>query len=457
MQRFDAVVVGAGSGLNIADALAGRGQSVAIVEEGPMGGTCLNRGCIPSKIEIHSADVMELLRRSAAFGIKTSPLRVDFAAITRRASQLVDRDAREIEAAIRANKRLTLFKARAAFVGDRTLRIGTKTIRGEKIFILAGTRPVVPPIPGLGGAMTSDQALRLTKQPRSLIVLGGGYIAAELAHFFGALGTQVTVVQRSGLLNREDQEIAAAFTQAFQSRHRLLLGYEVTRVERKAAKVVVHVAGKEGEKTLEADQLLVATGRVPNSDLLDVGKAGIRTDKAGYIVTNEFLETSAPGVWAAGDIAGKFLFKHSANLEATVAAHNALFPGRKYPADYTAMPHAIFTAPQIAAVGETEQQLQERRARYVVGRYWYKDTGMGAALQDEEGFVKLLAEKGTRKILGCHIIGPEAATLIHEVLVAMKHANAVDSLVSTIHIHPALSEVVQRAARAAAEELSSSR
>lgn len=449
MERFDSIIIGGGSGLDISSALAGKGERVAIVEEGPMGGTCLNRGCIPSKIVIHAADVMDVVRDAGKFGIHIpGKPRVDFAAITRRASRIVDADSRAIEKGIRANKQMTLFKTRGVFVGKKQLKVGKKTITADKVFILAGTRPAFPPIPGLKESkpMTSTEALRLTKQPKTMIVLGGGYIAAELAHFYGSLGTRVTVVQRSSvMMKREDREIAEAFTKSFGSRYTLLTDHHTERVQKKAGKFIVHVTHNGKKKRLVADQLLNALGRVPNSDILDAEAGGLALDKRGYIVTNEYLETNVPGVWAAGDIAGKYFFKHSANLEAQHALYNALNPKAKAPVDYTAMPHAVFSHPQIAGVGVTEEQLNEQRAEYLVGRYQYKNTGMGEALQETDGFVKLLVDPQSRAILGCHILGPHASTLIHEVLIAMKVGATVEALQHTIHIHPALSEVVERA------------
>ena len=189
----------------------------------------------------------------------------------------------------------------------------------------------------------------------------------------------------------------------------------------------------------------MATGRVPNTDILDVKKGGIDIDGQGYVKTNEYLETTASGTWALGDIAGRYLLKHSANMEAKYVIRNALRSEKK-PVDYWPMPHAIFSSPQIAAVGYTEEELKEKKIDYAAGRYMYSSSGMGLALAEKDGFVKILVGRDTRKILGCHIIGPEAPTLIHEVMVAMKANLAVDALLDAVHIHPATSEVVQRAA-----------
>jgi dihydrolipoamide dehydrogenase len=200
---------------------------------------------------------------------------------------------------------------------------------------------------------------------------------------------------------------------------------------------------------IKSDQLLVAAGRRTNSDGLDVDKTGLKTDERGFIITDEFLETNVKGIFALGDAVGHYLFRHSANLESEFNFHNIIDPSNKVPVDYGVMPHAIFSSPEIVGVGKTEQQLRAEKVDYVVGRQNYIDTAMGRAIEDRSGFVKILAEKETKKILGCHIMGTDASTLIHEVLVAMKSGDgSVRSITSTIHIHPALSEVIQRAAGA---------
>ncbi|MAG16334.1 dihydrolipoamide dehydrogenase [Candidatus Woesearchaeota archaeon] len=446
MEQFDVIVVGAGSGLTIVDSAASRGLKVALVEQGPMGGTCLNRGCIPSKMLIHAADVAETIQNSSKFGIRSKISSVDFKGIVSRVSKIVDGDAREIEEGIREEKNITLFKTEGKFIGKKKMQVDSSTITADKIFIMAGTRPLVPPIEGLEGSgfLTSKEALRLKKLPKTLTIIGGGYIAAELAHFFGSLGTKVNILQRDALLiPREDQEVAETFTDVFRKKHNVFLGYNAEKVEKKSSKFVVTASHGKLKKTIKSDQLLLAVGRVPNSDVLEVNKAGIKTNERGYINTNDYLETSAKGIWAGGDIAGKWLFKHSANLEAQYMYQNA-FDDEKMKVDYEPMPHAIFSSPQIAGVGAIENEL--KKGTYGVGKYEYIHTGMGTAIQDKTGFVKILVDKQTRKILGCHIIGTDASTLIHEVIVAMKAGADLSYLTGTVHIHPALPEVVQRAA-----------
>lgn len=447
MQTFDLIVIGAGSGLNISSAAAEKGLKVAVVEKGPMGGTCLNRGCIPSKIIIHSADVAETIRKSGLFGIKSKISSIDFRKITSRASNIVDTDAKEIEEGIKEDKNTALFKTEARFIADRTLKVGKETIKGNKIIIAAGTRPSVPNIEGLRDVnfITSDEALRLRKQPKTMTILGGGYIAAELAHFYGALGTKINIVQRREvLIPNEDYEISKKFTEIFMKKYNVLTGFDATKVERKGKKFILTAKSRKSTRKLISDQLLVATGRIPNTDLLDVAKTNVSVDKNGFVKTNDYLQTTAKNIWALGDIAGKFLFKHSANLEAEYVYHNAVL-GKKLKVDYTAMPHAIFSNPQVAGVGIREQDLKDKKIRYAVGKYQYIHSGMGTALQDNEGFVKIFADRKTRKILGCHILGTDASTLIHEVIVAMKAGLKADAISDAVHVHPALSEVVQRA------------
>ncbi len=451
VKKFDVIVIGAGSGLNISDAAASMGKKVAVVEEGPMGGTCLNRGCIPSKIVIHSASLLEEIKRASKFGINVKNNNVNFAAITGRASRIVDGDAKNIEYGIRHDKNHTLYKMRGKFIGQKLLQVGKEKITADKIFIAAGTRSLIPAIKGLDKVkyLTSTEALRLKKLPKNLIIIGGGYIAAELAHFFGALGSKITIIQRNiRLIPNVDEEVADKFTKIFSKKFKVVLNKEVTEVSKKNGKIMVYARDMVTNKidSYPGDELLLAVGRIPNTDILDVKAGGIELNEKGYVRVNEFLETNVPGVWAIGDIAGVYQFKHSANLESQYAYINA-FSKHKLPVDYRAMPYAIFSNPEVAGVGKTEQELRDKKIAYAVGKYEYIHTGMGTAILDEEGFVKFLVEKGTGKILGCHILGTQASTLIHEVVIAMRTGDgSINAIKEAIHVHPALSEVVQRAA-----------
>ena len=448
MEQFDVIVVGAGSGLQVSAAASRKGMKVAVVEEGPMGGTCLNRGCIPSKMLIHAAEIAQTVQNAAKFGIGAAIKNIRFAEITRRVAATVDEEAVQIEEANKNNPNITLFKRRAKFVGEKTLEVEGKQIKGETIVIAAGTRPVAPPIPGLDQVeyLTSDNGLRLEKLPKSMVMVGGGYIAAELAHFFGSLGCEMTIIEMAPkLLGRSDSGIANAFTELCSRRCTVLLEHKVVKVAKGGNGATVTMQDKDGKgKSVEGETLFLAVGRRPNTDILDVAKTGVEVTDKGYVKTNEYLETNVPGIWALGDIAGKWFFKHSANLEAEYVWRNA-FLGEKTPVDYAAMPHAVFTDPQIAGVGATEDELKAAGTPYKKGVYKYRHSGMGQAMLELHGFVKALADEKGEKILGCQILGPDASTLIHEVVVAMKNGLTAKQLAKTVHVHPALSEVVQRA------------
>jgi len=450
MKTFDLIVIGAGSGLDVAAGAAEQGLNVAIVEEGPLGGTCLNRGCIPSKMVIHSADVADTIAQAKLFGITASLKNINFKQVTDRANKEVDADARAIEQGVKAAKNETLFKGRGRFIAPYTLEVNGQKIQGKKIVIAAGARSSLPPIEGLDTVpyMTSTEALRQTKLPKSMIILGGGYIGVEMGHFYASLGCNITIVQRGPLLiPREDKDVADIFTNIWKKKYTVLTNTDAKKVEKKGSNVIVTIQTGNKTKQISAEKLLVATGVKPNTDMLQVDKTGVKTNKYGFITVNRFMETNIKNIWALGDIAGVYLFKHSANLEAEYVLHNIL-KSKKQAIDYYPMPHAIFTNPQIAGVGLTEQEAQEKKLNYGVGKYFYKHTGMGAALEEKDGFVKFIVDTKSREILGCHILGPEASILLHEVCVAMKanKKKALEIIRNTVHVHPAMSEIVQRAA-----------
>lgn len=446
-KQYDCIVIGSGAGLNVASAAAdGWNWKVAVMEDGPLGGTCLNRGCIPSKIIIHAADVAEEIRGSERYGIRAKIEYVDFAKVTGRATSYVDHDSRQMEDGLRRHPRIDLYKTRGEFIDAKTLRIGSDTIRSDKILIAAGARPTIPPIEGLKETdhITSTEALRLTKQPRSMIILGGGYIAAELGHFYGALGTEVTIVERgTSLLSRDDADISRTFTDLFSKKYRILLGQTATRVEQASDGMkVVYLEGPNGKRRVEGDALLVAVGITPNSDTLNLQDAGVKTNERGHIEVNEYMETSVPGIWALGDIVGKAPFRHAANYESEHVIAN-LRGSHKHAVDYSVMPHAIFSSPQVAGVGLTEQEAKEKGVSYDVRRFHYRQTAMGKALEEEHGFVKYLVDPGEDTIIGCHVVGPHASILIHEVVVVMRAGGSASMIRNAIHVHPALSEVLQ--------------
>ena len=447
-KRFDLIVIGSGSGLEVSSEAESRGLKVAVVEKGAFGGTCLNRGCIPSKMLIHCADVLETIQKAEIFGIKARVEAVDWQFIIRRAFDEVDADAKAIEEGNRQSPNIEVYKDQAHFLGPKTLEVSGEEITADTVVIAAGTRPSVPEVPGLRDVpyLTSDEALRLPEQPRRLVILGGGFIAAEMAHFFGSLGTKVTIVHRGPLLLRsEDEDVARRFTEVYSRKFDLLLDAHASRVYRNGSEVAMDVTRNGRTETIAADSLLVATGRVPNTDVLQVKRTGVEVDERGFVKTDEYLETSVPGIWALGDIVGKYLLKHSANLEAAYVANNVFSPDNRVAVDYQAMPHAVFASPQVASVGLTEQEAAARKIPYLTTSYDYNNTAYGSSIEDRDGFVKVLAQRETREILGCHIIGTDASILVQEVVNAMRMRLTTEAITQSIYVHPALPEVVQRA------------
>ena len=464
MKKFDLIVIGSGSGLDVANAAATeKGFKVAIIEKDKLGGTCLNRGCIPSKLLIHSADIIEIIKKADVFGITVKDYTIDFQQIVNRVNKIVNTDSNEIKKGLQASKNPQLFLQECKFIGEKKILIANdKIITSDTILIASGTRPNIPNIKGLKNVeyITSNEALSLKQQPKSLTIIGGGYIACELAHFFGSLGTKINIIQRNDLLiPNEDIDISTRVTDIFSKKYNIYLGYNAELVFydskdknglNKTKIINVIAKNKFGNYVkVSSDQLLIAIGRIPNSDLLSIEKSGVKINERGFIVVDEYLETNIKGIFALGDVVGKYQFKHNANNEAQYVYNNIVHPDKKIPVNYTAMPHAIFTNPQIAAVGYTEQQLTKEKIEYEKSIYPYIQTGMGQVIEDKEGFVKFLIDKRNRTILGCHIMGTYASILIHEVLVAMrigKDEGKIDNITRTIHIHPSLSEVISKAA-----------
>jgi len=460
MEEVDFLVIGSGSGLDVANVAVNRGQSVAIVEKGPLGGTCLNRGCIPSKLLLYHADVLETVERASEFHIDVDVTNVDFAEIVREVNEEVQSDSESIRQGLRSSSRHDLYEGKGEFVGERTVKIvggeddGTR-IRAETVLIAAGTRPSIPDINGIDEVdyLTSTEALQLEKPPDHLIIVGGGYIAAELGHFFGTFGSDVTIIgRRPNLLPEADEEVAESFTDRYAERFTVHAGYAATAVSESGEHVTVEAhpyeSGPDGgvldgdTVTVTGDTLLVAAGRTPNSDTLNLDAAGVETDERGFIETDEYLRTTADGVWALGDIVGEYLLKHNANHEAQAVVQN-LFGETLQPIEYTAMPFAVFASPEVVGVGARESDLQESDREYATRTYRYDQTARGSAMK-AEGFLKAIIDLDG-EILGCHIIGPEASNLVQEVVVAMKTGSgSVQDIRESVHIHPALSEVVQR-------------
>jgi mycothione reductase len=452
VQHYDLVVLGAGSG-NMLFGPELAHLRAAIVESDRFGGTCLNRGCIPSKMLVVAADAAIAVRSAEKLGVHATLDRVDWKAIKHRIFGRID-PIHDQAVAHRRRVGIDVYTEPARFIAPKVIAVGAQQISADTFVVAVGSRPVVPQIPGLDGVPfhTSDTIMRIDELPESLVIIGGGYIAAELGHVFGAFGTDVTIVQRGPrLLMNEDEQISARFTELTSARHRVLLEAEVLSVERRGDGVAVTVsqAGPDGtrtERTIEAGALLLSTGRRPNTDLIAATTGGLELDEHGHIATDGANHTCVPGVWALGDVSNHFQLKHMANAEVRVVRHNLMHPEDLRSLGQTLVPHAVFSDPQVASVGLTERQARERGIEPLVGVRDYADAAYGWALEDTTSFVKLIADPDRRTLLGAHIIGPQAATLIQPLLQAMTLGQTVDQLAhDVLYIHPALTEVVEQA------------
>jgi mycothione reductase len=446
-KSYDLVIVGAGSG-NTLPAHQFAGWRIAVVEADRFGGTCLNRGCIPSKMLVHTADVAQEVREAGRFGIGAQWTGADWPAIRERVFSRLD-PLPDLAVADREASGIDVYTGQARFLGPKVLRVGDTEIRADRLVLATGSRPRVPPVPGLAEVpyLTSDTVMRMETLPQSMAVLGGGYIAAEMSHLFGSLGTAVTIVERGEhMLSRNDTDIKTRFTEHYRERFDLRLSSTVDRVSATGTAVRLDLATPSGSQRVESQVLLVATGRMPNSDVLDVAAAGIEVDEHGHVRTDDTLQTGIQGIWALGDLANHFQLKHMANAEARVVWHNIAHPEQPRKANFPVVPAAVFADPQVASAGATEQDLRTRGQRYVSATRFYRDTAYGWALEDQASFVKVLADPGTRLLIGAHIIGPAASILIQPLIQAMCLGNTVDEIArGVLYIHPALSEVVEQA------------
>lgn len=447
MQEYDLIVIGSGAGMNVASNALQAGKRVAVVEHGLLGGTCLNTGCIPSKILIYPADVIRELEEAQAIGVAGKVSKVDFPLLLQRTRSFVREDRGRMEVGVQMVDLLTLYRETGEFVGDYQLLVGDETITAPKIVIASGARAIVPPIEGLQetGYLDHVSLLDLEALPQSLIIIGGGYIACEYGHFFSALGTKVTVLEMlPRLLSNEDPEISQVVERRFSRYAEIHTRYRVVRVERKAGlKAARAVHSDDGEEVeFSAEELLLAAGVRSNSDLLKPEKTGVETDEHGWIKVDQFLQTSKPNIWALGDATGKFMFRHTANYEAEIVWINA-FTDHQHSVDYHAVPHAVYGHPQVGAVGLTEEQAQDAGYEVLVGRARYLDVAKGYAMSEHDGMVKVVVEERTNRILGCHMVGPHAAILVQQIVYLM-NAGEQDyyPLADSQVIHPSLSEVV---------------
>ena len=444
MSHHDLLIIGAGSGNTIIGPEHDH-LDIAIAEPAEFGGTCMNRGCIPSKMLVYAADLSLNAQTANKLGVNSSFSGVDWEGIQRRIFGRIDPIA---EAGLNYRESLenvTVYRDKAAFISENTVAVGKEVVSADQIVIAAGASPVIPQLSGLNETPfhTSDSIMRITSLPDRIVIVGGGFIAIEMAHIFGSFGSEVTMILRGDELLREaDSSIRERITKIYKDRFTIYPSEEIEQVSH-AGKFLINL--KKGN-AIEADELLIATGRDPNTGFLEPEKGGIECNEAGYVITDEYLRTSAPRVWALGDVTNPLQLKHTANAEARIISHNLLNPENLLKIDRSVIPKAVFGNPQIATVGFTEDDLLNSEAPYLKSIRDYSDTAFGWAMEDEQGFVKLLIDPSTRLLLGAHIIGYQASTLIQQLVTAMSISMTVDELArNQLYVHPALTEVIEQA------------
>jgi dihydrolipoamide dehydrogenase len=447
MEKYDVVVIGSGSGMVVVEEALSHGLKVALVDRGPTGGTCLNTGCIPSKMLIFTADRIVEAQEAKRLGIVAEIKNIDFNFIMERMRKNIGGYRDKMRKGLSEVENLKFYEGEAHFVQDYTLEVNLKTIWGKKICIASGSRISIPPIKGMNSIdyLTNETVLQLEKRPESIIIIGGGYIAVEYSHFFAAMGTRVTILEMANrLVLAEEPDISELLRKQLSQRMEVHTNALAEEVKTKNANCVVVVkdANTGLQKEFTAQKVMVAVGRRSNADRLKVEMTGVETDSRGYIKVDEYMETSKKNIYAVGDANGQQMFTHVANREAGVAASNMLHDSKEK-MNYGAAPHAVYSHPQIASVGLTEETAKKDHT-ILVGTAKYSDIAKGQAMMEEDSFAKAIIDKDTEKILGFHIIGPNAPELLQEVVNTMESGGAISNIISGIHIHPALSELIQQ-------------
>ncbi len=452
MKDFDLIVVGSGSaGTNVTHRAAGAGWKVALIEPGYLGGTCINVGCIPSKTLIHSARVMHEIKEAGRYGVIAEPPVADWASMRERKDNLVGRIRSRGHKNIEGNDNITLFEGEGLFIGPRKISVNGETLTADKIVIACGARPAVPSINGLESIdyLTSTTVMDMDELPRSMLILGGGIIALEFSQLFARLGVEVTILQRNRRVGPILEEEISAEIEALLKEEgvRTKTGTEVSEVGRDGSAYFAVDAAGDLDERYSAEKILVATGRVPNSDRLKVEKAGVKTDSRGFVKIDSSYRTSVKGIWAVGDITGGMMFTHRAWNDGLLLSRH-LINRIDISNEGRLIPYAVFTDPEIGSVGLGEQAAYEAGYKIKIQRFPFAFQGRALAAEKTKGFIKLVVNKANGKILGGHIIGHEGGELIHELIAAIRFGATVNDLYEMMHIHPTMSEAIHNASRA---------
>lgn len=441
-QKFDIIVIGSGpGGYPAAIRAASRGKKVALVESGDVGGTCLNRGCIPSKALIAGAAILDQIRHAEVFGIKVGPITFDYEKMIARKDQVVSRLRKSLEGLIKANG-VQLIRGTARFLSTREIKIEgatPQTIQAEKIIIATGSEPrAIPAFPFDGEKILDSTALlNLKTLPKKIVIIGGGIIGCEFASLYSLLGVEVALIEMlPSILPAETASVSSTLSKALQKRGvDIHTSVKVETVEKTPSSVSVKLAtGQE----IKGDIALVAVGRLMNLEGLGLEKLGIKLVNPSQVAVNEKMETNVPGIYAVGDIASKWWLAHVATHQGLVAADNASgFPAVMH---YEAVPNVIFTHPEIATVGMSPEQAKEQGIESVIGNFPLQALGKAQASEQMEGFAQIVIDSTTGQILGAQIVSHEASSLIGEMALAIQNELTIECIHNTIHAHPTLAE-----------------
>lgn len=458
MKHYDLIVIGSGWGTKLRPA-ADMWKKLAIIEKSELGWTCLNRGCIPSKMLIYPSDILTHVREDG-HKLHISWLQkpdINFEKLIFETNERIWKDSNSIAPFYEKHENIDLYKWVATFVENKVIEVNGEQITADKIYIATGSIPTTPKIDGLEWTpyMTSREALKNTKLPNKMIVIGGGYIAVELWHVYWAAWCDIHFLVRSWMIKAEDKDIREVFEKDFSQRYNVHFWVSPINVEYRDK--IFYITLDSGE-IMEADALFIATWVRPMTDMLGLENTDIHVDTRWYIEVDEFLETNVPWVYALWDVVGNYLFRHSVNYEWEYLLWHHYMWQEKSPIKYPPVPHAIFSYPQIAWVWVTEDELihtwKVLWSDYEISIHYYKNSAMGSAMKAEVWFVKLIAEKHTWKLMWAHILWEKASDIIHMLIVLISAGETVDFMTrKMIFIHPALSEVVRNAARKLQEKL----
>lgn len=447
--EYDLIVLGGGmAGLPVAMKCGYSGMEVALVEEGKLGGTCLNRGCIPTKTMIRSAEVANLARRSDEFGVDIEgAINADLEAIVERKDDVVESIRQGAYDNVENNDNITFIEEHGTFESAHELRVGDRAIEGETVVINTGARPEEPSIDGIDDVETQDSTsmLHLDEAPESLAVIGGGYVGCEYAQMYSRFGADVMVFQSSDrLLPKEESDVSNVIEGAFDEEGiDVHTETPVMALESDGKRIVVEANGLE--ETVRAADVLVATGRRPNTDGIGLETAGIETDEQGFVETDDSFQTTTDSVYAIGDVSGPPMFTHSARDDADFL-YRHLAKDEEISTAGRTVPWAVFTDPQVGHVGLTEQQARDAGYEVGVGREDFAEQGKPKALGETKGFVKLITNAETGELIGAHIVGEQGAEIVHELVLAIELGATAEEIASMIHIHPTLPESINSAA-----------